>query len=95
MRLYHGSSVVIDKIDMSLSKVGKDFGCGFYLSPDMDQAEKMAATSDDYRSDPPGGSVFRPKRFFSGESRKSTDIFRDFVSRRMLCQHLYSVTYNT
>jgi len=43
MRLYHGSSVFIDKIDMSLSKVGKDFGCGFYLSPDREQAEKMAA----------------------------------------------------
>jgi len=43
MRLYHGSSVFIDKIDMSLSKVGKDFGCGFYLSPDRAQAEKMAA----------------------------------------------------
>ena len=43
MRLYHGSSVYIDKIDVSLSKVGKDFGCGFYLSPDREQAEKMAA----------------------------------------------------
>ena len=43
MRLYHGSSVYIDKIDVSLSKVGKDFGYGFYLSPDRDQAEKMAA----------------------------------------------------
>lgn len=44
MRLYHGSPVVIDKIDISLSKVGKDFGCGFYLSPDMEQAEKMSAS---------------------------------------------------
>ena len=43
MRLYHGSPVYIDKIDVSLSKVGKDFGCGFYLSPDREQAEKMAA----------------------------------------------------
>ena len=43
MRLYHGSSVYIDTIDVSLSKVGKDFGCGFYLSPDREQAEKMAA----------------------------------------------------
>ena len=25
MRLYHGSSVYIDTIDVSLSKVGKDF----------------------------------------------------------------------
>lgn len=42
MKLYHGSSVYIDKIDISLSKVGKDFGCGFYLSSDRGQAETMA-----------------------------------------------------
>lgn len=42
MRLFHGSSVYIGEIDLSLSKVGKDFGCGFYLSPDRQQAEIMA-----------------------------------------------------
>lgn len=42
MKLYHGSTVYIDTIDISHSKVGKDFGCGFYLSPDKAQAEKMA-----------------------------------------------------
>lgn len=54
MRLYHGSSLFIDKIDMSLSKVGKDFGCGFYLSPDREQAEKMAAKkAEQIHSDTP------------------------------------------
>ena len=43
MKLYHGSTVYIDTIDILHSKVGKDFGCGFYLSPDKIQAEKMAA----------------------------------------------------
>jgi hypothetical protein len=43
MKLYHGSTVYIDTIDLLRSKVGKDFGCGFYLSPDKTQAEKMAA----------------------------------------------------
>lgn len=31
--LYHGSNVAIEKIDLSRSKRGKDFGQGFYLKP--------------------------------------------------------------
>lgn len=42
MRLYHGSNTEIDIIDLSCSKVGKDFGCGFYLSADRRQALEMA-----------------------------------------------------
>lgn len=42
MILYHGSNVSIDKIDLSFSKVGKDFGCGFYLSTDKEQALELA-----------------------------------------------------
>ena len=40
--LYHGSNVEIDRIDLSKSKIGKDFGKGFYLNPNYDQAYKMA-----------------------------------------------------
>ena len=42
MILYHGSNVEIRQIDLSLSKVGKDFGCGFYLSADKEQALELA-----------------------------------------------------
>ena len=35
MKLYHGSTVVIDKIDLSVSKPNKDFGKGFYLSDNL------------------------------------------------------------
>ena len=42
MILYHGSNVEIRQIDFSLSKVGKDFGCGFYLSADKEQARELA-----------------------------------------------------
>lgn len=28
--LYHGSNVEIGQIDLSLSRKGKDFGCGLY-----------------------------------------------------------------
>lgn len=42
LKLYHGSNVVIDKIDLSCSRKGKDFGRGFYLNPDKSQAMEMA-----------------------------------------------------
>lgn len=42
LKLYHGSNVVIDEIDLSRSRRGKDFGCGFYLNPDKSQAMEMA-----------------------------------------------------
>lgn len=41
-RLYHGSNVAIEKIDLSRSKRGKDFGQGFYLNANPDQAKAMA-----------------------------------------------------
>lgn len=41
-RLYHGSNVTIEKIDLSRSKRGKDFGKGFYLNANIDQARAMA-----------------------------------------------------
>lgn len=40
--LYHGSNVEIEHIDLSLSKQGKDFGCGFYLNANRQQAMDMA-----------------------------------------------------
>ena len=41
--LYHGSNVIIEQIDLSRSKRGKDFGQGFYLNANPDQAMEMAA----------------------------------------------------
>ena len=42
IELFHGSNVEIDKIDLTQSKPGKDFGKGFYLSADYSQALKQA-----------------------------------------------------
>lgn len=42
MKLYHGSNLVIEKIDLSKGRTAKDFGRGFYLSDDKEQAGKMA-----------------------------------------------------
>ena len=41
IKLYHGSTVVIDKIDLTKSRPNKDFGQGFYLSADRTQAWRM------------------------------------------------------
>jgi hypothetical protein len=42
MILYHGSNVEIQTVDFMKSKPGKDFGVGFYLSLDEQQAQEMA-----------------------------------------------------
>lgn len=42
MKLYHGTNMTFDKIDLRKSKPNKDFGQGFYLSPEYDQAHNMA-----------------------------------------------------
>lgn len=38
MKLYHGSTIDIERIDLALSKPNKDFGRAFYLSTDRQQA---------------------------------------------------------
>lgn len=42
IRLYHGSNMKIEVPDLSHSKPFKDFGSGFYLSADKQQAWDMA-----------------------------------------------------
>lgn len=42
MKLYHGSNVQIRQIDLTRSRRGKDFGQGFYLNANYDQALAMA-----------------------------------------------------
>ena len=42
MKLYHGSNLPIEAIDLTLSHKGKDLGCGFYLSDNYEQAFRMA-----------------------------------------------------
>ncbi|MDE6643118.1 MAG: DUF3990 domain-containing protein [Muribaculaceae bacterium] len=45
MRLYHGSFCKISEIDLTHSRNYKDFGAGFYLTPDFGRAVKMAMRS--------------------------------------------------
>ena len=42
MILYHGTNQSFDVVDLGKSKPNKDFGRGFYLSADYEQALVMA-----------------------------------------------------
>ncbi len=42
MKLYHGSNVKVDQIDLGKSRPAKDFGRAFYLSAEKEQAVEMA-----------------------------------------------------
>ena len=42
MILYHGTNAIIEDVDLSQSRVGKDFGLGFYLTPDEQVAHRQA-----------------------------------------------------
>ena len=42
MKLFHGSNVEIDKVDLSKCMPNKDFGAGFYTTLLEDQAWRMA-----------------------------------------------------
>lgn len=44
MKLYHGSNVRVTIPDLSRSKPCKDFGQGFYLSDNYEQAKNLAET---------------------------------------------------
>ena len=42
MILYHGSNLSIEQVDLNMSRPGKDFGRGFYLSAEKEQAIELA-----------------------------------------------------
>ena len=42
MKLFHGSNIYVETVDLSKSKRYKDFGKAFYLSAEKEQALKMA-----------------------------------------------------
>ncbi len=45
IELYHASYTVIENIDLSLCAAGKDFGKGFYVTTDYDQACRFIRTA--------------------------------------------------
>ena len=53
MKLYHGSNLAIEQIDLSKCKPYKDFGQGFYLTEIKEQAEQMAKRTSAIHSGEP------------------------------------------
>ncbi|MDE6395765.1 MAG: DUF3990 domain-containing protein [Muribaculaceae bacterium] len=78
MILYHGSNVIIEKIDLSKSKPNKDFGKGFYLSENASQALQMAV----FKSMQLGGEPTVSKFEFDETIMDSPDlrvrVFKDY-----------------
>ena len=73
MKLYHGSNIVIEHINLAMCRPYKDFGKGFYLTDMKEQAEKMAT---------------RVARIYGGFPVVSTfeidDNFREFPEVRIM-----------
>lgn len=78
MILYHGSNMVIDKIDFEMSKPNKDFGKGFYLYENESQAMEMA----NFKSALLGGEPIVTEFEFNDLTMQSPDlrikIFADY-----------------
>ena len=45
MVLYHGSYMAVEHIDLGRSSLGKDFGRGFYVTSDLEQARRFIPNS--------------------------------------------------
>jgi hypothetical protein len=69
IRLYHGSNVAIEQIDLSRSKRGKDFGQGFYLNANPDQAMEMAVRTTRFLSE--GTSTLSCFEFDEDEAKRN------------------------
>ena len=77
--LYHGSNVSIEQIDLSLSRKGKDFGCGFYLNANRQQAMDMAIrTTQRMRSGTPTVTAYLFDESILNQSELNIKIFDDY-----------------
>lgn len=75
MRLYHGSNVVIESINLAMCRPYKDFGKGFYLTDIEEQAKQMAKRVSRIYGGSPVVNTFEIRDDF----RKMSDIkIKDF-----------------
>ena len=105
MKLFHGSNVIIDKIDRSKSRPFKDFGRAFYLSDDEQQAWDRAYAAITLWGGVPQVTVFEfdEQMLFSGKLNVLrfegyTEAWVDFVfanrdRRKPAYSHDYDIVY--
>ena len=70
IQLYHGSTVEIDHIDLLKSRPNKDFGRGFYLSEDREQAWRMG----EFKALTEGGSPVMNTYLFDEQVLRSVEL---------------------
>lgn len=78
MILYHGSGVEIYQIDLNKSARGKDFGKGFYLSEDKEQALEMAVFKSLQTNSNPVISSFEFDEHILSEGSLNVKIFKEY-----------------
>lgn len=78
MKLFHGSNVKVNEIDLSKSKPNKDFGKGFYLSDNENQAMEMASFKSMLLGGVPTITVFELDDKALRSSSLKVKIFEDY-----------------
>ena len=73
MILYHGTNAIIKNIDIAQSRVGKDFGLGYYLTPDKQVAHRQAERKFEQFGT---GEVLVYKYFVDEEALKTLKVLR-------------------
>lgn len=104
--LYHGSYTAIDKIELRRGRRGKDFGQGFYLSDNLDQAKRMAEiavaregkgtpiiTSYDFDEDRMENDALKTLYFESYSEDWAKFIFMNRNNRSYIQAHDYDFVY--
>ena len=79
MILFHGSNVPIEIIDLSKSRPGKDFGRGFYLSEDKEQAIGMAESKVAFLGGEPIVTSFEFDESFLSSNTLNVKLFDSYT----------------
>ena len=103
MKLYHGSTIDIERIDLALSKPNKDFGRAFYLSDNEQQAMEMAQFRAEFEEVEPVVNVyefdetlfqqFRCKRFERYTEEWAHFVYDHRTEPHGLTLHDYDIVY--
>ncbi len=103
MKLYHGSTVVIQQIDLKKSRPNKDFGRAFYLSTDEQQAWEMADFKAEIEDSEPIVNIyefyemlfqqFRYKRFEKYTEEWAHFVYDHHTEPQGLTLHDYDIVY--
>lgn len=78
MILYHGTTIEIEVIDLQESKPNKDFGKGFYLSADKEQAIAMASYKAEQLGGIPKLNVFEFDEAYLADRFLKVKIFEEY-----------------